>query len=168
MPGVSVPTPIVGATPVPSPVPSPTPVAITPVYPAPRYLTIPPVALTGVAGYDTGPAGLVIDCRDVADLVLTGIVGGSGALTGMRTEFEAVTGGTPVPAMIDGDHALVSNTLPESIGLTGKGGNPTPTNVPAGSAFQLTYPLARRHREIRFQPAGPATVTVSYELSRND
>ena len=65
-------------------------------------------------------------------VTVTGIVGGTGPITGLTLYFQSTPFGVMVPVLVDSDFSVETDTLIRSLGLG------SPTNIATGSAFQFT------------------------------
>jgi hypothetical protein len=116
---------------------------------------IPAQIVTANGTYDLVADILV---EHVNKLTLTGIVSGTGPVTGLELTFQSIYGGTEVVMLKDSDFSTASDTLLRTLGLA------TPTNLVTGSVFQITVDLYGALSEVRLRAKSAAGALVAVEV----
>lgn len=98
-----------------------------------------------------------IQTAGVQRLTVTGTVGGTGPLTGLKLTFAGINGGTHVAALTDSDFSTATDTLLRSLGLS------APTSISTGSTFQFTVDLFGAVAEVAFRAKSASGATVAIE-----
>ena len=127
--------------------------------PTSAIVTVPAQSVPGDSNYDLVAT---LDVSNVGTLSITGIVGGTGPLTGLQLTGAVKAGGTHVTLLTDNDFGAGAGLVLRSFGMTNNSGGFTA--VPSGSSFIITLPLIAALSEVRLYGKSANGCSLAMEI----